>query len=749
MDLDIADKDVRKDVRDVPADPAAAGVSAYPMGLLQPHQVPSRLWEVVSIDFVTGLPMTQRGMNAFTTFTCKLSKMVHVVPMTYNDSSAEVVVRLFMDAVWRLHGAPMKIVCDRDPRFRDAMTQEFMRLMGVKVASTTPYHPQSDGQAERSNHTVERMLRCYVAENQEDWDLWVTPVEYAINDSTSAATGFSPFELVYGHAPATQLDFFMDAALEGGSRRGKGGRVAADKRGTAQELAKQFARQLQAARVNLQMAQQRMMEQFDARHRLQHIKVNDQVWVDGQHLTLPGDRGMKPKLRKLRHGPLRVIECLYSDRQQELPEQDRGAPSAYRLELPVHWKVHGVFTADRLTPVQSGAKHFVSRQEEMAPPPVLVEGQRDREVERIISTRFRKLGGKAGGTVQEWLIKWKGLPHSHSQWRTREDLEGRAGRLEPLRVFEAEEERLKKAPEKRRRETHKGQEEQRAQLMAMRPPTPTVHSSSQSRAYQPHLSRVQHPVRILVRFCGTGSVEQQFQRQFRDCEVVTVDILPKWQATCTEDILHWNYKLYPRHHFDVIWASPPCKEYSKAKTLGAPDLKLADRRVRRTREIIEFYDPAYFFIENPAGDALRGLHTRVVMKGLPEPLLTTYCKYGTPYMKPTHIWTNAAPSVPLLLCTHTTPCPARAMLGRHENTAQGGISSANTRGMGSAQAVYAIPRALLHHLFCELKLNERMKEESALAVMNLISTLTARTDTCEFQDTEAGQPRGAMAAEDP
>eukprot|EP00854_Cymbomonas_tetramitiformis_P031191 gene31191-biopygen32632 len=114
--------------------------------------------------------MTQRGVNAFTTFTCKLSEMVHVVPMTYNASSAEVVVRLFMDAVWRLHGAPMKIVCDRGPRFRDAMTQEFMRLMGVKVASTTPYHPQSDGQAERSNHTVERMLRCYVAENQEDWD---------------------------------------------------------------------------------------------------------------------------------------------------------------------------------------------------------------------------------------------------------------------------------------------------------------------------------------------------------------------------------------------------------------------------------------------------------------------------------------------------------------------------------------------------------------------------------------------------
>ncbi|KAK3267634.1 hypothetical protein CYMTET_23823 [Cymbomonas tetramitiformis] len=103
------------------------------------------------------------------------------------------------------------------------------------------------------------MLRCYVAENQQDWDLWVLSVEYAINDSTSAATGFSPFELVYVHAPATQLDFFMDAGLEGGSKKREGGRAAADKRGTAHQLAKQFAQQLQAARVGLQMAQQRMI----------------------------------------------------------------------------------------------------------------------------------------------------------------------------------------------------------------------------------------------------------------------------------------------------------------------------------------------------------------------------------------------------------------------------------------------------------------------------------------------------------
>ena len=108
-------------------------------------------------------------------------------------------------------------------------------------------------------------------------------------------------------------------------------------------------------------------------------------------------------------------------------------------------------------------------------------------------------------------------------------------------------------------------------------------------------------------------------------------------------------------------------------------------------------------------------------------------------MKPTHIWTSAPLSVPLLQCTHATPCPARATLGKHANPAQEGVSASSTRGMGSAQAVYAIPLALLHHLFCELKLGDRMDEESAAAVMDRIASLTAQPDELlmQTQDTEA------------
>ena len=78
---------------------------SYPDGMLNPHTIPTRLWQDVSVDFVTGLPLTDRGNDAFVAFTCKLSKMVHVVPMNFGDSSAATVARIYFDSVWRLHGA--------------------------------------------------------------------------------------------------------------------------------------------------------------------------------------------------------------------------------------------------------------------------------------------------------------------------------------------------------------------------------------------------------------------------------------------------------------------------------------------------------------------------------------------------------------------------------------------------------------------------------------------------------------------
>eukprot|EP00854_Cymbomonas_tetramitiformis_P034445 gene34445-biopygen30157 len=310
----------------------------------------------------------------------------------------------------------MKIVCDRDSRFRDAFHMELHRLMGVQVASTTPYHPQGDGHMEHTNHTVERMPRDYVDANQMDWDLWCTPVEHAINDSRSAVTGFTPFELCWA-AP-----------------RGERGDVV--KKGTAHETARQFVQQLQTVRDILRVAQQQQVAQYDAHHRARRYALGDMVWVDATHLTQPGDRGLHKKPLKKRLGPMEVLEAFHTDQQMELAPGDRGAPAAYRLKIPQRWKVHDVFTVDKLTPVESGQDKFVDRSAKIPPPPVDVSGRKEMAMECIDRSRTRR---RSGRTWTEDMVKWVGMPRSENEWKTHEDLrfDGVGRKYNPNRALQA------------------------------------------------------------------------------------------------------------------------------------------------------------------------------------------------------------------------------------------------------------------------------------------------------------------------
>eukprot|EP00854_Cymbomonas_tetramitiformis_P013359 gene13359-biopygen13752 len=300
--------------------------ATYPDGLLNPHSIPARSWQDVAVDFVTGLLVSERGNDAFAAFTCKLSKMVHIVPVNFGDSSAATVARIYFDSVWRLHGAPMKIISDRDPRFQDVFWQELMRLMGVKVARTPPYNPRSDGQAEHTNRVIEDMLSSFVDANVEDWDLYATNVEFAINDSRCESTGFTPFELVFGFSPLSQLDMILEAAQSTAGRR-KGGA------GTAHEVAAKFSSQLRDARQRLELAQQRQREQFDRRHGQREYAIEDLVWVEAKNLTEKVmDRSICRKLTKRWHGPVPVVERLFSDMQMVMPEADRElSPSSPSL----------------------------------------------------------------------------------------------------------------------------------------------------------------------------------------------------------------------------------------------------------------------------------------------------------------------------------------------------------------------------------------------------------------------------------
>ena len=173
-------------------------------------------------------------------------------------------------------------------------------------------------------------------------------------------------------------------------------------------------------------------------------------------------------------------------------------------------------------------------------------------------------------------------------------------------------------------------------------------------------------MRLLELFSGTGSVGHTFSSE--GWEVVSLDSDPRTDATIHEDILTWDHTVFPAGHFDAIWASPCCTQYSCARR-GAKTLRnlaLADSLVHRSREIIDYFNPPVWFIENPQTGLLKD---RPFMQGVPfaDVDYCCYCDWG--YRKRTRFWNNVG--FVGQLCPGRGLCPSMEN-GRHRESAQQG-----------------------------------------------------------------------------
>jgi IS30 family transposase len=138
-----------------------------PRGLLQPLPTPARQWGSVSLDFVTDLPQSQ-GNTCIMVAVDRLTKMVHLMALPAVPT-AEGAADVFMRSVVRLHGLPDDLISDRGTQFTSLLWNSLCRALNVKVKLSTAYHPQTDGQTERANQTMEVYLRSYVCSDQSDW----------------------------------------------------------------------------------------------------------------------------------------------------------------------------------------------------------------------------------------------------------------------------------------------------------------------------------------------------------------------------------------------------------------------------------------------------------------------------------------------------------------------------------------------------------------------------------------------------
>jgi hypothetical protein len=373
-------KDIQKYVNSCDTCQRNKASQRTPAGLLQPLPIPSSRWEQVSMDFITQLPPTKNGHDAIVVFVDMFSKMVHFAP-TMTTASAPDIARIFFDTIFRLHGLPKVIVSDRDSRFTSRFWKSLFRTLGTKLALSTAFHPQTDGQTERANHTLEDMLRAYVSYRQNDWDRYLSAAEFAYNTAPNASTGLSPFYLNFGQHPRTPSSFFHYDDEKVQSTR--------EFLTTMENLAK-------IATDALVIAKSRQENYANRSRRHVQFNVGDLVLLSSANITLASQSSRPSKKLQARYiGPYRITEIV--------------SPVAYRLALPHDLRIHPVFHVSLLKPYQDPTS-VDYRPAPLPPPPAIsIDGFDEYEVECILDKRTRR-----GRT--EYLVKWVGYPDYDATW---------------------------------------------------------------------------------------------------------------------------------------------------------------------------------------------------------------------------------------------------------------------------------------------------------------------------------------------
>jgi transposase InsO family protein len=168
-------------------------------GKLQPLPVPDSAWQIISMDFVEGLPSSGHA-NCILVVVDSFTKYAHFIPLHHPYTTASV-AKLFLNNVYKYHGMPSSIVSDRDRVFNSKLWRELFSLAGVQLQMSSSYHPQYDGQTERVNQTMETFLRCFVNTCPSKWLNWLHLAEFWYNSCDHSAIGRSPFEALYGYTP--------------------------------------------------------------------------------------------------------------------------------------------------------------------------------------------------------------------------------------------------------------------------------------------------------------------------------------------------------------------------------------------------------------------------------------------------------------------------------------------------------------------------------------------------------------------
>ena len=163
------------------------------------YLTPTRPNQLITTDIAGPLKETERGNKYFIVVIDHFTKFTQVYPM--QRIQAEDVAQILVDKWMMTFGIPESILSDGGTQYRSKLLEAVYEYLDINSLKTTPFHPQCNGQSERTVQTTKAMLRAHVDDNQTNWDVLLNKVTFAYNSSVHTATKHTPFELQYGRKP--------------------------------------------------------------------------------------------------------------------------------------------------------------------------------------------------------------------------------------------------------------------------------------------------------------------------------------------------------------------------------------------------------------------------------------------------------------------------------------------------------------------------------------------------------------------
>lgn len=345
-------------------------------GKLMPLPVATGPWKSLAMDFIVKLPKSN-GFDSILVVVDRFSKMSHF--MACNEAmDAEQLADLFLKTVIKYHGLPMDIVTDRGTLFTSRFWEALCRRLGIERKLSSAAHPQTDGQSERMNQTLEQYLRAFVNHRQDDWSELLHFAEMAMNNAINNSTKKTPFEVNLGFHPnfdglendnitqVPSLDIYTDKLRD---------------------------IWIETIR-NLKTTALKMKANTDKSRTEKKFEVGDLVWLDTEHLKR--SRPSK-KLDYKRIGPFQIIGKINDN--------------AYKLKLPPGSRLHNVVNISKLTLYVN----LDASRQNFEPEADLIEGFEEFEVETILD--YKKVRDEV-----LFLVKWKGYADLHNSWEPENNL---------------------------------------------------------------------------------------------------------------------------------------------------------------------------------------------------------------------------------------------------------------------------------------------------------------------------------------